>query len=131
MDLLDKIFLGWRLPLKIYTATMVYRPLPPFIMDSRQIQSGRRDASAQPISSADSGERSVAQRGGHGRQPGLSSGRFVVADAAIYCVQGWILDIYPINQQDECFGGSIVLHMHRISLGIVEFEWKGVEVVEQ
>jgi hypothetical protein len=22
---------------------------------------------------------------------------------------------YPINQQDECFGGSIVLHMHMIS----------------
>jgi hypothetical protein len=63
-------------------------------MDVRHLQSGRRDASAQPISSADSGERSVAQRGGRGRQPGLSSGRFVVADAAIYCVQGWILDIY-------------------------------------
>jgi hypothetical protein len=97
-------------------------------MDGRHLQSGRRDASAQPISSADSGERSVAQRGGRGRQPGLSSGRFVVADAAIYCVQGWILDIYPINQQDECFGGSIVPYMHRISLDIVGFERKGKEV---
>jgi hypothetical protein len=37
---------------------------------------------------------------------------------------------YPINQQDECFGGSIVLHMYRISLDIVGFERKGGEVVE-
>jgi hypothetical protein len=37
---------------------------------------------------------------------------------------------YPINQQEECFGGSIVLHMHRISLDIVGFERKGGEVVE-
>jgi hypothetical protein len=37
---------------------------------------------------------------------------------------------YPINQQDEYFGGSIVLHMYRISLDIVGFERKGGEVVE-
>jgi hypothetical protein len=37
---------------------------------------------------------------------------------------------YPINQQEECFGSSIVLHMYRISLDIVGFERKGGEVVE-
>jgi hypothetical protein len=37
---------------------------------------------------------------------------------------------YPINQQEECFGGSIVPYMHRISLDIVGFERKGGEVVE-
>jgi hypothetical protein len=37
---------------------------------------------------------------------------------------------YPINEQEECFGGSIVLHMHRISLDIVGFEQKGGEAVE-
>ena len=61
--------------------------------------------------------------------PGLSSGRFVVAATAItvYKVGYWI---YPINQPDECFGGSIVPHMHRIPLDIVGFERKGGEVVE-
>jgi hypothetical protein len=37
---------------------------------------------------------------------------------------------YPINQQEECSSGSIVLHMHRISLDIVRFERKGREAVK-
>ena len=86
MDPWTRFFWGGACRLKFIRQRWCTRPLPPFIMDGRHLQSGRRDASAQPISSADSGERSVAQRGGHGRQPGLSSGRFVAADAAIYCV---------------------------------------------
>jgi hypothetical protein len=96
-------------------------------MNSRHIQSGHHDA-AQSISSADTGERSVAAR--------LSWAALGMSAAALlsppqqftlYKVGYWK---YPINQQDECFGGSIVLHMHRISLGIVGFERKGGEVVE-
>jgi hypothetical protein len=37
---------------------------------------------------------------------------------------------YPINQQEECFGGSIVPYMHMISLEIVGFERRGGEVVK-
>jgi hypothetical protein len=44
---------------------------------------------------------------------GDECGRFVVAATAIYIDLGRIWK-YPINQQEECFGGSIVLHMHRI-----------------
>jgi hypothetical protein len=82
-----------------------------FIMDGRHPERLPRRA-AQPISSADSGERSVAARHSWAA-PGLSSGSFVVAAATIYCVKVgyWI---YPINQPDECFGGSVVIHMHRI-----------------
>ena len=47
---------------------------------------------------------------------GVECGRFVVADTAIYSVYRSDIGywIYPINQQEECFGGSIVLHMYRI-----------------
>jgi hypothetical protein len=62
-----------------------------FIMDSRHPEWLPQRA-AQPISSADSGERSVAARW-LWSAPGLSSGRFVVADAAIYTVIGRILEI--------------------------------------
>ncbi len=57
---------------------------PPFIMDGRHPERPPRRA-AQPVSSADSGERSVAARRSWAA-PGLSSGRFVVAAAAIYSV---------------------------------------------
>ena len=60
-------------------------------MDGRHPERPPRRA-AQPISSADSGERSVAARRSWAA-PGLSSGRFVVADAAIYTVEGQILEI--------------------------------------
>ena len=88
-------------------------------MDGRHPERPPRRA-AQPVSSADSGERSVAARRSWAA-PGLSSGRFVVAAAAIYIDLGRIWK-YPINQQEECFGGSFVLHMHQISLGIVGIE---------
>jgi hypothetical protein len=68
---------------------------------------------------------SAAVVGGSGDE----CGRFVVADTAIYTAKVGYWK-YPINQQEECFGGSIVLHMYRISLGIVGFERKGGEVVE-
>ena len=55
-----------------------------FIMDGRHPERPPWRV-AQPISSADSGERSVAARRSWAA-PGLSSGRFVVAAAAIYCV---------------------------------------------
>jgi hypothetical protein len=68
---------------------------------------------------------SAAVMGGSGDE----CGRFVIAAAAIYCVKVGYWK-YPINQQEECFGGSIVLHMHRIPLGIVGFEREGGEAVE-
>jgi hypothetical protein len=58
--------------------------------------------------------------------PGLCSGRFGVAATAIYS-RIWK---YPINQLEECSRGSVVAHMHRISLGIVGFEQKGGEAVK-
>jgi hypothetical protein len=60
-------------------------------MDDRHPEWQPRRA-ALPISSADSGKRSVAARRSW-VAPGLSSGRFVVAAVTIYCVQGRILDI--------------------------------------
>ena len=86
-------------------------PPPPFIMDGRHPEWLPRRA-ALPISSVDSVERSVAARRSWAA-PGLSGGRFVVAAASITLHLGRIWK-YPINQQEECFGGSIVLHMHRI-----------------
>ena len=131
----DEIFFGGRLPLKIYSAILHTKQrqrwqtsAASFIMDGRHPERPPRRA-AQPISSADSGERSVAARQSWAA-PGLSSGRFVVAAAAIYIDLGRIWK-YPINQQEECFGGSVVLHMHRISSGIVGIERRGGEVVEQ
>ena len=47
--------------------------------------------------------------------------------SALYEVGYWK---YPVNQPDECFRGSIVLHMHRISSEIVRIERRGGEVVE-
>ena len=64
---------------------------------------------AQPISSADSGERSVAARRSWAA-PGLSRG----CTAAIYIVFWPNLEI-PHQSTGGVFGGSIVLHMHRIS----------------
>ena len=57
---------------------------PPLLMDGRHPERPPR-RSAQPISSADSGEHSVAARRSWAA-PGLSSGRFVVAAAANYSV---------------------------------------------
>jgi hypothetical protein len=56
-------------------------PPPPFIMDGRHPERPPQRA-AQPISSADSGERSVVARRSWAA-PGLSSGRFASAAAAI------------------------------------------------
>ena len=79
------------LPLKIYSAILHTKQrqrrqtsAASFIMDGRHPERPPRRA-AQPISSADSGERSVAARRSWAA-PGLSSGRFVVAAAAICCV---------------------------------------------
>ena len=135
MDPGTRFFLEGASPLKIYSAISHTKQrqrwrtsAASFIMDGRHPERPPRRA-AQPISSADSGERSVAARRSWAA-PGLSSGRFVVAAAAIYIDLGRIWK-YPINQQEECFGGSVVLHMHRISSGIVGIERRGGEVVEQ
>ena len=135
MDPGTRFFLEGASPLKIYSAISHTKQRQRwrtsarvFIMDGRHPERPPRRA-AQPISSADSGERSVAARRSWAA-PGLSSGRFVVAAAAIYIDLGRIWK-YPINQQEECFGGSVVLHMHRISSGIVGIERRGGEVVEQ
>jgi hypothetical protein len=98
-----------------------------FIMDGRHPQRRPRRA-ALPISSADSGERSVAARWSW-VAPGMSAAALLsLTQQFTLCkVRYWR---YPINQQEECFGGSIVLHMHRISLDIVGFEQKGREAVE-
>ena len=58
-----------------------WRSSPPFIMDGRHPERPPQ-REAQPISSADSGESSVAARWSWAA-PGLSSGRFVVAAAAL------------------------------------------------
>jgi hypothetical protein len=98
-----------------------------FIMDGRHPERLPRHA-AQPISSADSGECSVAARRSWSA-PGLSAATLLSPPQqfTVYKVGYWKC---PINQQAGCFGGSIVLHMHRISLGIVGFERKGGEAVE-
>jgi hypothetical protein len=61
--------------------------------------------------------------------PGLSSGRFASATEQFTLCESEYWK-YPINQPDECSRGSIVLHMHRMSLGIVRFKQRGGEVVE-
>ena len=83
---------------------------------------------AQPISSADSGGRSVAARRSW-MAPGMSAAALLslTQQFTVYKVGYWK---YPINQQEECFGGSIVPYMHRTPLDIVGFERKGGEVVE-
>jgi hypothetical protein len=91
-----------------------------FIMDGRHPERRPRRA-AQPISSADSGERSEAA------QRPWAALLSPPQQFTLYKVGYWK---YPINQQEECFGCSIVLHMHRISLDIVGFERKGGEAVE-
>jgi len=74
-------------------ATMVNCPPPPFIMNGRhQERPPRRPA--QSISSADSGERSVAARWSWAAR-GLSSGRFAVAGTCFCTVWGRILEIPP------------------------------------
>ena len=96
-------------------------------MDGRHPEWPPRRA-ALPISSADSGGRSMAARRSW-VAPGMSAAALLslTQQFTLYKVGYWK---YPINQQEECFGGSIVLHMHRIPLGIVGFERKGGEVVE-
>ena len=108
-------------------ATMVYRPPPPFIMNGCHPELPPRRA-AQPISSADSGGRSVAARRSW-MAPGMSAAALLslTQQFTVYKVGYWK---YPINQQEECFGGSIVPYMHRTPLDIVGFERKGGEVVE-
>jgi hypothetical protein len=98
-----------------------------FIMDGRHPEPPPRRA-AHSISSADSGERSVAARRSW-VAPGMSAAALLLLPQqfTLYKVGYWK---YPINQQEECFGGSIVLHMHRISLDIVGFEQKGGEAVK-
>jgi hypothetical protein len=58
----------------------------------------------------------------------MSSGRFASAAEQFTMYEA---GKYPIKQQEECFGNSIVPYMHRISLGIVGFEQKGGEAVKQ
>ena len=96
-------------------------------MDGRHPERQPRRA-AQPISSADSLERSVAARWS-GAAPGMSAAALLslTQQFTLYKVGYWK---YPINQQEECFGGSIVPYMHRIPLDIAGFERKGGEVVE-
>ena len=91
MDPGTRFFLEGASPLKIYSAISHTKQRQRwrtsarvFIMDGRHPERPPRRA-AQPISSADSGERSVAARRSWAA-PGLSSGRFVVAAAAIYSV---------------------------------------------
>ena len=98
-----------------------------FIMDDRHPERQPRRA-ALPISSADSGQRSVAARWSWAA-PGMSAAALLslTQQFTVYKVGYWK---YPINQQEECFGGSIVPYMHRIPLDIAGFERKGGEVVE-
>jgi hypothetical protein len=63
------------------------------------IQSSRRDARRNPISSADSGERSVAARW-LWAAPGLSSGCFASAAAQQFTLYIGRIWKYPINQPD-------------------------------
>jgi len=65
-------------------ATMVNHPPASFSYEWLPSRAAARDA-AQSLSSADSGERSVAARRSWAA-PGLSSGRFFVAATAIYSV---------------------------------------------
>ena len=96
-------------------------------MDGRHPERQPRRA-AQPISSADSLERSVAARWS-GAAPGMSAAALLSPPQQLtLCKVGYWK--YPINQQEECFGGSIVPYMHRTPLDIVGFERKGGEVVE-
>ena len=104
------------------------RPPASFSYERPPSRAAARDA-AQSISSADSGERSVAARWSWAA-PGLSSGRFFVAATAIYSVFRRNLEI-PHQSAGGVFSrGSVVPYMHRISLGIVGFERKGGEAVE-
>jgi hypothetical protein len=86
-------------------------------MDGRHPEQPPRRA-AQPISSAESGERSVAARRSWAA-PGLSSGRLAAAVTVIR----------------QCIGGVLVAPLCfiyiRITLGTVSFERKGVWAVEQ
>ena len=97
------------------------------IMNGRHPEWPPRRA-ALPISSLDSGQRSVAARRS-GAAPGMSAAALLslTQQFTVYKVGYWK---YPINQQEECFGGSIVPYMHRIPLDIAGFERKGGEVVE-
>ena len=72
-------------------ATMVNRPPPPFIINGRHPERPPRRP-AQSISSADSGERSVAARWSLAAR-GLSSSRFAVADTCFCTVWGRILEV--------------------------------------
>jgi hypothetical protein len=69
-------------------ATMVNRPPPSFFFAAAAIRSSRRGAT-QSTSLADLSDGSVAARRSWAA-PGLSSGRFVVAAAAIYIDLGRI-----------------------------------------
>jgi hypothetical protein len=75
----------------IFTVDDGDTPPPPFIIDGHHPERPPRRA-AQPISSADSGGRSVAARW-LWAMPGLSSGRFVVAATSITLCIGGMMEI--------------------------------------
>jgi hypothetical protein len=82
-------------------------PPPPFIMDGRHPEQPPRRA-AQPISSADSGECSVAARWSWAAL-GLSSRRFVVAATASYIV------FRPDLEIPHQSTGGVFWRLHRAS----------------